>query len=210
MVVDRCDVRRKDDAFGNPKIDRLILKKGRHTALQRPSKVLRQRVDFHDPLLLFLPANCERSHRDNIPHRAEDDLPPVGVCVAGATPPVDKSTTLYLSCSKNKRSPARERKPVPTQIERIPHNLSHAIPRQSRLDTPDRVCDFRVTLHAAYVFNHVARRKGNCDGFQLQSPRSSRRRNPASGLLPARRVRKDHRLSTRAARFQLAASCPSR
>lgn len=122
---------RKDDAFGNPQIDRPILKKGALYALQRPSKVLRQRADYHDPLLLFLPANFESSHRDNTAHRAEHDLPTVGVCVAGATPPVDKSTIVYLSCFKNKRSPVGETKPTPTQIEEL-----HPTPSFARYTAP--------------------------------------------------------------------------
>ena len=129
---------------------------------------------FHDPLLLFLPGKFEMSDRGNAPHRAEHDLPTVGVCVAGATPPVDKSTIVYLSCSKNKRLPVPETKPTPTQIESfIPHSLLHAIPRQSRLDAPERGFNFLVVLHAVDVFNHAAR-KGNCNGFELQSPRSPR------------------------------------
>ena len=107
-------------------------------------------------------------------YRAEHDLPTVGVCVAGATPPVDKSAIVYLSCSKNKRLPVPETKPTPTQIESfIPHNFLYAIPRQSRLDAPERGFNFLVVLHAVDVFNHAAR-KGNCNGFELQSPRSPR------------------------------------
>ena len=137
---------------------------------------MRQRADFHDPLLLFMPADFESRRHDNTAHRAEHDLPTVGVCVAGARPPVDKSTIVYLICSKNKRLPVPETKPTPTQIESfVPHNLLQAIPRQSRLDAPDRVCDFPFALHAIDVCNDAVRRKGNCDGFQFQSPRSSRR-----------------------------------
>ena len=138
--------------------------------------------------------------RASSPH-ALDRLTTAGDCEAGASPAVDN---LEVCVDVSAQPPRR------CFLRTQSRNLLRAIPLQLCLDTPDRVWDFLVTLHAAEVFNDAARRKGSGDGFQLQSTRSSRRRNPARGLLPARRVRKDHRISTRATRFQLAASCPSR
>ena len=53
----------------------------------------------HSALGYLSPINFERNHQIDTrtrPSRRKHDLPTVGVCVAGATPPVDKSAQEFI------------------------------------------------------------------------------------------------------------------